>query len=194
MNYVHFEIAMKTQHISQEAILSVAKEIVSRSGINALNIRTIAQRCSISVGSVYNYFPSKGDLVIATIGSIWREILFDSKSSQPKLGFIENIQWLFDKIHKGSETYPSFFSVHPMSLANVYKKTGRDVMHQYFLYMKQGLLTALEQDPYVKKDVFSDTFTQVSFVDFVFSNILTLLTNGKKSCTYLSEIVRHILY
>ena len=194
MNYVHYEDAMNTQHITQEAILSVGKEIVSQSGISALNMRTIAQRCSISVGSVYNYFPSKGELVIATIASIWREILYDSKRFQPELCFTETIQWLFEKIQKGSEKYPSFFSVHPMSLTNEHKKTGRDVMHHYFVHMKQGLLTSLAQDSKVKGDVFSETFTQEAFVDFVFSNIITLLTNEKKECSYLVEIVRHILY
>ncbi|NLC64792.1 MAG: TetR/AcrR family transcriptional regulator, partial [Erysipelothrix sp.] len=76
---------------SKEAILSVGKEIVSQSGINALNMRNIAQRCNISVGSVYNYFPSKGDLIIATIESVWQEIIYDSQNDHEKLGFTETM-------------------------------------------------------------------------------------------------------
>lgn len=185
---------MKTKSISKEAILSAGKEIVAQSGINALNIRNLAQRCSISVGSVYNYFPSKGDLIIATIESVWQEILYESNIDQVTLGFTEHIEFLFRNIQKGSEKYPSFFSVHPMSLANVHKTTGREVMHQYVEHMKQSLLNALAQDPNVKEDIFTETFTQTSFVDFVFSNIITLLSNGKNDCTYLLEIVGHILY
>jgi AcrR family transcriptional regulator len=184
----------RSKYISKEAILSVGKETVSQSGINALNMRNIAQKCSISVGSVYNYFPSKGDLVIATIEAVWQEIIYDSKCCYTKLGFTENIYYLFKDIQKGSEKYPSFFSVHPMGLANMHKKMGREVMHQYFSYMKNGLLTALERDPNVKENVFSDTFTKSAFVEFIFSNMLTLLMNEKTSCDYVLEIVRRIIY
>jgi len=185
---------MNSHHVSKEAILSVGKEIVSQSGINALNMRNIAQRCNISVGSVYNYFPSKGDLIIATIESVWQEIIYDSQNDHEKLGFTETIYVIFENIQKGSQKYSSFFSVHPLSLANMQKKQGREVMHQYFMYMKKGLLTALEQDTKVREEVFSDAFTKSAFVDFIFSNILTLLMNEKTSCEYLLEIVRQILY
>lgn len=188
------EVNMKPQVITKEAILSVGKEIVAQAGITALNMRHIAQRCNISVGSVYNYFPSKGDLIIATIESVWQEIIYDSTTSQPKIGFLENIQFLFGNIQKGSTAYPSFFTLHPTSLATMHKKPGRDVMHQYFASMKKGLLTALEQDPKVREDVFSETFTESEFIDFVFSNILTLLMHEKVSCDYLLEIIKRILY
>ncbi|MDD4781161.1 MAG: TetR/AcrR family transcriptional regulator [Tissierellia bacterium] len=36
-----------------------------------LNMKDVAHKCGISVGSVYNYFQSKGDLIVATIESIW---------------------------------------------------------------------------------------------------------------------------
>lgn len=185
---------MKSRQISQEAILSVGKEIVTQSGFDALNMRTIAQRCNISVGSVYNYFPSKGELVTATIASIWQEIIYDSHTGVKRLGFLETIQILFEKIYKGSEKYPSFFTVHPMSLPNIQKQQGREMMDRYFMHIKNGLLTSLEEDPEVIEDVFTDRFTKPAFVDFVFSNILTLLMNGKTSCEYLLEVVRQILY
>lgn len=42
---------------SQEAILGAGKEIVLEYGLQGLNIRDVAKRCGISVGSIYNYFP-----------------------------------------------------------------------------------------------------------------------------------------
>lgn len=188
------EVAMNSKSISQEGILSAGKEIVAQGGIAALSIRSIAQRCNISVGSVYNYFFSKGELVIATIESIWQEIIYDSKAMPSELGFSDHILYLFKNIQKGFEKYPAFFTVHPMSLAQSHKKSGREVMQHYFTGMKDGLLRALEQDPHAKKDLFNETFTLPDFVDFIFSNILTLLIQGKTSCDYLLEIVRRVVY
>lgn len=185
---------MKKTLISKEFIISAGKEIVTESGIQALNMRDIAQRCDISVGSVYNYFPSKEDLGIAIIESIWTEIIHNSKEYHSTLGFTENILFLFKNIQKGSKRYPSFFRVHPMTLSNMDKNKGREVMHRYFGHMKNGLIKSLDQDPNVREDVFSDKFTKAKFVDFVFSNILTLLMKEEKSCDYLVEIVKCIIY
>lgn len=68
---------------SKEAILAVAKEVVLSSGLQNLNIRDIADKCSVSVGSIYNYFPAKGDLILSTIESIWREILVLDAFGEP---------------------------------------------------------------------------------------------------------------
>lgn len=179
---------------SRENILSAGKGIITQSGIQTLNMRNVAQRCGIAVGSVYNYFPSKGDLIIATVESVWIEIMHDVKGCHSKLGFIENLLFLFKSIQKGSREYPSFFSVHSMSFANVDKNKGREVMHLYFAHIKKGLLEALDQDPNVREDVFSDKFTKSDFVNFIFSNILTLLMNEEPYCDYLLEIVKRIIY
>ncbi|MDY0290372.1 MAG: TetR/AcrR family transcriptional regulator [Sphaerochaeta sp.] len=185
---------MNSKLISQEGILSAGKELVAQGGITALSIRTIAQRCNISVGSVYNYFPSKGELLITTIESIWQEIIYDEQTMPRELGFSDHILYLFNNIQKGFEKYPAFFTVHPMSLAQAQKKSGRAVMQHYFTGMKDGLLKALQQDPHAKKELFSDTFTPPDFVDFIFSNILTLLMQGNPSCDHLLEIVRRVVY
>lgn len=185
---------MKKTLISKESILSAGKEIVNQSGIQALNMRDVAQRCGIAVGSVYNYFPSKGDLIIATIESVWTEIMHDSKGCYSAPGFTENILFLFKNIQRGSKRYPSFFRMHPISLENIDKNKGREVMHRYFGHMKKGLLEALDQDPNVREDIFSDKFTKSAFVDFVFSNILTVLMNEESSCDYLLEIVKRTIY
>ncbi|HBT65503.1 MAG TPA: TetR/AcrR family transcriptional regulator, partial [Ruminococcaceae bacterium] len=64
---------------SQEAILCVGKKIVLEKGMQGLNIRDVARRCGVSVGSIYNYFPTKSDLMVATIESVWKEIMHGYK-------------------------------------------------------------------------------------------------------------------
>ena len=179
---------------SREAILSVCKEVVIQSGIQALNIRGIAEKCGVSVGSVYNYFPSKGDLMIATVESVWKEIMHGSKGCISNHSFVENVSSLYNSIQDGCEKYPAFFSIHSMSIASLDKDKGRDVMNRYFVHIESALLKALDFDENVREDVFSDNFTKEAFVDFIFSNIITLLMKKDKSCDFLLELIKRTIY
>ena len=137
---------------------------------------------------------SKSDLIIATIESVWTEIMHDSKGCVSRYDFAESVLSLFNRVQKGCEKYPSFFSVHSISVANLDKDKGREVMKRYFAHIKNGLLESLHRDQGIRKNAFSEEFTKPDFVDFVFSNIITLLTKEAKSCDFLLEIVKRTIY
>ena len=65
---------MNTVVTSREDILKTSRELIQRQGWSAINIRSVAAACGVSVGSIYNYFDSKAALVSATIESVWSEI------------------------------------------------------------------------------------------------------------------------
>ena len=179
---------------SREAILSAGKEIIIQSGMQGLNMRDVAHKCGVSVGTIYNYFPSKSDLIVATIESVWTEIMHDSKVCVSHCNFDEYVLSLFNSIQMSCQKYPSFFSVHSMSIASLDKNKGREVMNRYFAHIKNRLLESLHNDQRIRKDAFSSQFTKPDFVDFVFSNIITLLMKDAKSCDFLLEIVKRTIY
>ena len=57
---------------SREAILAASQKLVMEKGLQAVNMRTVASVCGVAVGSVYNYFPSKAELLTATVENVWR--------------------------------------------------------------------------------------------------------------------------
>ena len=59
---------------SEEEILKVSCGIVAKKGIAAVNMRTVASECGIALGSLYNYFSSKSELLSATIEAVWKDI------------------------------------------------------------------------------------------------------------------------
>ena len=67
---------------SKEDILAASRELIKENGWTAVSIRAVASRCSVSAGTIYNYYESKTDLLGDTIESIWREIFFHSKDEQ----------------------------------------------------------------------------------------------------------------
>ena len=179
---------------SGELILCAGKEIVLEKGLQGLNIRDVARHSGLSVGSIYNYFPRKSDLIVATIESVWKDIMHGYKVCENQDSFIDIIQSLFLNIQKGSEKYPSFFSTHFMGMATIDQEKGRESMNKYFLHMKEGLLVALNADKQIKDDAFTPDFTKENFIDFIFNNLLTLLMEQASSCDFLLEVIRRTIY
>ena len=52
---------------SRQELIDAAMEISRTEGVHKVNIRNIAKKCSISVGVLYNYFPTKTDLIFAVV-------------------------------------------------------------------------------------------------------------------------------
>ncbi len=179
---------------SQEAILSVGKEIVLENGLQGLNMRVLAKRCGIAIGSIYYYFPTKSDLIVATIESIWKDIIQGNKISKDQSDFVNSIQSLFFNILTGLERYPSFFSSHSMNIEAFDKIKGHDSMNKYFSHMKNNLMTILNTDINVKSDAFSSSFTKEDFIDFVVSNLITLLMKQANSCDFLLDVIKRLIY
>lgn len=58
---------MNINQTLHDKILAVSKGIASYKGFRAINIRAVASKAEVSIGSVYNYFPDKLTLLQATI-------------------------------------------------------------------------------------------------------------------------------
>lgn len=179
---------------SKEIILSASKELVRESGMSALNIRDVAKKCDISVGSVYNYFPSKDDLIIATVESIWLEILAFEQGDFSKQSFEDAVKHFFESVLRGSESYSFFLDIHAMNVMGTNKSKGREVMNRFFGHVIRGMVISLEHDPKVSVDAFSEDFTKEAFVGFVFSNIMSLVMNRKTSCEMLLKVIHRTIY
>lgn len=52
---------------NREALIQAAYEIVSRKGIDATTVHDITERADVGLGTAYNYFSSKDDLILAAI-------------------------------------------------------------------------------------------------------------------------------
>lgn len=179
---------------SKEDILSVCKEMVAEKGLQAINMRNVAGKCGVAVGSVYNYFPSKTDLMIAVIDAIWREIIQGISDCNSSSGFLENVENLFYGVKSGGEKYPFFFTIHSMSVSKNGKDKGRKTMNLYFESVKSDLLCSLQKDQRIKQDFFSEKCSETDFIEFVFSNLISLLIEGQDSCVLLIEIIKGAIY
>lgn len=59
----------------KQLILDTAENIIFEKGYSELSMRNVAKECGIAIGTIYNYFPTKKELVIDMMSNYWREFL-----------------------------------------------------------------------------------------------------------------------
>ena len=178
---------------SKDMILSECRSIVQKHGLDAINIRKVASSCNIAVGSIYNYFPSKSELLLAIVEDIWGNIFYsaDRKSFD---SIIEYINYIFDCVEGGNRKYPDFFDYHSMMITSKSRKIGAETMHGFFDKLKSGMKDSILSDRNVREDAFTIKFTIESFVDMIFSLSIAMFVRKQYDVESLSEIIRRTIY
>lgn len=185
---------MNTVVTSKEAILEVCRELIRTQGWSAVNIRTVASACGVSVGSIYNYYQSKAELISAAVESVWCDI-FHFPDGQETFDSISGcIAWIFQCMEDGEKKYPGFFTLHSISFVGVETSNGRHLMEQSWKHIKYGLYHVLKHDPQVRPGVFDETFTEMEFVEIIFSLILSALLQHKYDASGIQAMVRRVIY
>lgn len=179
---------------SKKDILNASRMLLQKQGWAALNIRTVAKECNISVGSIYNYFQNKSDLIASTVESIWHNIFHFPESSSAFNDFIECVEWIFDSLKKGEETYPGFFSFHSMIFMEEDKGNGQQLMSESWHHISENLYQILMCDSKVRMEVFDEEFTPSKFVEIIFSLIFAATMRHDYDCSGIIGMIRRTVY
>lgn len=57
----------------KQLILSKAKEILYNDGLERFCMRALSKKCGIALGTIYNYYSTKEDLIIEMMTAYWKE-------------------------------------------------------------------------------------------------------------------------
>ena len=185
---------MNTLVTSREEILKTSRELIQQQGWSAVNIRSVASACGVSVGSIYNYFDSKSALVGATVESVWCEIFHRPEDSTVFQDTQACIVWIYGRMEYGCQQYPGFFTLHSLGFLREDKSDGKRRMAQTWQHILDGLCSVLKRDAKVRPDAFSEQFTPEMFADVLFSLMLSALLRQDYNPSPVLEIVRRTLY
>lgn len=186
---------MNKTDISHEKIVGAAIEILQKGDIASLSMRNVAQACGVAVGSIYNYFPTKSELIIAVIAEVWGRVFPEEiYKVQPGRRFSEFVSEMYGQVYLLQKDYQNFFMLHKTLIDSDGKMQARQVMAQYFSRVKSVMLETLAADNYIEDTMWTWHFNQKAFVDFVFENILSLLARGKENCDFFVLLLNRMLY
>lgn len=193
LNMVQLGGRMNNSHTTKDAILAKIREIVARDGLNALSIRGLAKELDSSVGIIYYYFPSKDELIVEAIESVWEDIFQISDKIQ-NLSFSAYMSKIFENIISGTKKYPNFFTLHTIMLQTDEKSRAKSMMHIYMNKLKNKMKEVLDGDKTVKDSAFTDSFTEDDFINFIMSNIMSLILDPSYKKDFFIKLIDKILY
>lgn len=179
---------------SREKILEISKIIVVNEGADSLNIRNVAKLCNISVGSIYNYFPSKSNLLSATIENIWEDIFKTFNETVSFKNFVDCISLLYIVIKKGDIKYNNFFYSHSLNFNLDEKEKGKASMQNYIIKLQNKLLKALDEDKDVNLKVFSEDLKKEEFISYIFNLLILNIKDGKNDCNGILHLIKICIY
>lgn len=185
---------MNTVVTSKEEILKASRELIQQKGWSAVNIRSVAAACGVSVGSIYNYYDSKAALIGATVESVWCEIFHRPEDEDVFQDTQAYITWLYGRMEYGCQQYPGFFTLHSLGFMGEDKSDGKRRMQQTWQHILEGLCSVLKRDAKVRPDAFTEPLTAEKFADLLFSLMLSALMRQDYDPTAVLEIVRRTLY
>ena len=67
----------KKNDMLRGTLLDIARRVADTQGIDAVNIRSIAQEAGVASGTVYNYFSSKDEILLALTEVYWQQALLE---------------------------------------------------------------------------------------------------------------------
>lgn len=185
---------MNTVVTSQEEILRASRELIQRNGWAAVNMRSVAAACGVSVGSIYNYFDSKTALVAAAVESVWNDIFHRPEDGGAFQDTQTCIRWMYQQMEYGCKQYPGFFTHHSLGFMQQGMADGKRQMQQAWRHILDGLCFVLKNDSRVRKNAFNQQLTLEKFAGVLFSLMLSALLRQDFDPSAVLEVVRRTIY
>lgn len=188
------ENRMARPSIDKEAVGQEAFCIACEQGLSSVSIRDVAAACGVSVGSIYNHYPSKEDLLTEVVARFWREAL-ETTMCKPEEGecFVDYVERVYAVMKQAlaqfrSDWLPEVRAVGTQSNA-AFAERERQVMN----HIRAGLLLVLVHDSHTHVHQLGD-ITEEQLCCFCLDSMMASLSVGAENCTVLLALLRTALY
>ena len=155
-----------------ETIILEGRKLLSNKGYKELNVREIAKNCNIALGTFYNYFPTKDELILEIVREDWRHLSDLIEKLKPIDEPIkEKIRKVFLSLEIFISSYVAIFIEMAMYKNYSYDHMSHDKFH--LLYGKLSELIELEKT----KGHIQSPLESYKLAQLIMSNLIYLNTN-----------------
>ncbi|AQS53241.1 hypothetical protein BW727_100848 [Jeotgalibaca dankookensis] len=178
----------------KEVILSQAKKIAVSDGISKINIRTVAKNSGIAIGTVYNYFPSKGDLLISVVTEFWDEAFADLEGiTSTSSNFFDNLENIYRVLDNYLHHFKENWLNQLVLLKADEKVMARKKEEEYFQKVHDKLILLIDRDPDLQDYPWSEVISKEKMAEFIFDHMLIILKKEKGDLTFFIALLKQIL-
>ena len=174
----------------RDTLLNFARIIADTKGIDAVNIRSIAQKAGVATGTVYNYFSNKDEILLALTEEYWKQTLLDMRTVITADSFCGQLQEIFTFLRERIEQSAGKLM---NSLGNV-ESAGQARMGSMQSELETALIQCMDQDTNVRRDIWDEDFTKEQFAHFIVMNMMALLKVGEPDFRFFITIIKRTIY
>ena len=147
-------------------LLDLARETADTQGLDAVNIRILAEKAGVATGTVYNYFSCKDEILLALTEEYWQKALLEMEALNTGASFCEQLQEIYaflkKRIHQSAGRLMN-------SLGNA-ETAGQERMVSMQSALESIFIRRMEQDPLVRRDIWTESFTKKQFAKLLPKN------------------------
>lgn len=115
-------------------IVNAGRKLLFSEGYSAFSMRKVAKDCDIAVGTIYNYFSNKDELIASIAASDWYSVEKEIEERiDENAGFSENILVIYKAIKSFRKTYSASF----MSYAS--QVNSKNAIESYHPFLRSSI-------------------------------------------------------
>lgn len=185
---------MKHNYSSQEEILATAKEIIARDGLEHLSMRKLSSECYLALGTLYHYYASKEELLLAVMEDFWKSRFVSWFASDLAISFRETFAAFCDL---SAEAYRDFVKTfHDLRVFGTTELVGKAKQKQsnYIAEISQRLFACAHEDPAAKIERFDEKFRLEDFIALLLDAVVFSLMARQDKKEFLLSLIDRTLY
>lgn len=170
---------------AKEKIITEGRKILLNKNYKELSIREIAKQCGIAVGTFYNYFSTKEDLVIEIFKDDWNKVFDLTKKLRDMDDTFKNkIACLYEVMDEFISKYITIF--YEIAMLNGYEqKEIKEIDKFTFIYTELALIIEDEK----KKGNIKSKIESLKLAQLIVSNLIYLSKNKYMTFDELYESI-----
>lgn len=178
----------------KEKILASAKGIALEEGISKINIRSVAEKSGVSIGTVYNYYPKKADLLVAVIEDFWLGALaeIDFKTLGDK-NFYEKIQEVYNNLYAYFHNFKENWLEQIFLIDEKEKKLGRKKETEYFAKICTMIISLMDKDENISEKIWQNGISKEKMAEFILDNMILMFKKDESDFEFFLAILKKIM-
>ena len=173
----------------RSTLLELARHMVDAEGIGAVNIRSLARRAGVATGTVYNYFSSKDEILLAVTEDYWRQTLSEMKDVVTAQDFCGQLRELFRFLRQRIDESAGKL----MNSLGTVETAGLKRMTSMESVLEEALAQKMAQSPDVREDVWNEAFTREQFAHLILTNMMSLLKSGAADMDFFIMVIERTI-
>ena len=162
----------------REKLLNEARRQVKEQGYSAMTIRSVAGACGVSVGTVYNYFPSKDMLVASFMLTDWQACLDAiehccEEYSEPQIV----LKSVYDELKRFAKEYTALFQDENagISFANAFQQRHVQLRSQIAVLLQKICAKQTKADVEFLAEFLAESMLTWTLAERTFEDIISIL-------------------